>query len=114
MQAYKAQYLCFVKYQPQQLSRPNSSAFSVDSLCINLTLWSGFFFFLKWLHKLADLICGKISQHYFMFTETAVSTQWLEVAQCAWCTKGDTDAYIYFHWQWTQDNALGKKIEKRK
>lgn len=49
-----------------------------------------------------------------MFTETAVSMQWLEVEQHAWWTKGDTDAYIYFHWQWNRDNALGKKIEKRK
>lgn len=28
---------------------------------------------LKWVRKLADFICGKISPHYFMFTETAVS-----------------------------------------
>lgn len=75
---------------------------------------NSFSHFLKWVRELADLICGKISQHYFMFTETAVSMQWLEVEQCAFWTRGDTDAYIYFYWQWTQDNDLGKKIEQRK
>lgn len=49
-----------------------------------------------------------------MFTATGFSLQWLEVEQRAGWTKGDTDAYICFHWQWIWDNTLGKKTEKTK
>lgn len=38
----------------------------------------------------------------------------VDVAVCVWEAAEDTDAYIYFYWQPTRDNDLGKKIEERK
>ena len=77
------------------------------SLCSNVAFFV--FFFLKWIKKVAALICGRISHYYFVFTETTVSMQWLDVDQCVWWKKGDADAHIYFHWHWTWDNAWERK-----
>lgn len=82
--------------------------------CLPLYDLNAYRHFFKWVRKLTELICGSKAQHYLMFTETAVSMQWLEVEHCVMRGRGDTDAYIYFCWQWTQDNDLGKKIEQRK